>query len=106
MGEKKRREAQGREPPLPFASLEEAWRLTATATLPPDMPESVRALLRRMFFMGAGAFFDMVIRNDPGDEPTEADLRKMDRLYAELEAFRQESVARVMAQKPPPGGGH
>jgi hypothetical protein len=106
MGEKKRREAGGRPPPLPFETLEEAWNLAARMMLPPDLPAEGRELLRRVFFMGAGAIWDVQMHwLEEGVEPTEADMRRMDRLHGELEAFRLAQQAAGMASRPA-GTGH
>lgn len=101
MGEKKRR---GK--PVPFDSIESAWNLVAQVEFPPDMPPEVRAMLRRMFFMGAGALFDIQMHNmDPDREPTDADMRRMDRIYEELKEFSR-VAQRESAMNRPPGTGH
>lgn len=103
MGEGKRRDAAGRVR-LPFDSLEEGWRLIAGKTVPPDVPEGVRAAMRHFFMMGAGCFFDLMMhRMDPGEDPTSADLRRMDALYAEIEAFRRSMLEEATKRGTPPG---
>ena len=107
MCEKKRRDSAGRKPPLPFETIEQAWNLTAQHRLPPDMPSQVRTLLRDMFFMGAGAFFDVLMHwMDSGEEPTDSDMRRMSRLYSELQDFMSKSQAEAMKRGAPPGNKH
>jgi hypothetical protein len=50
-------------------------------------PEQIREM-RMALFAGAQHLFGMIANVlDPGDEPTEADLKTMDQIHAELTAF-------------------
>lgn len=56
------------------------------------MPTSASAIqvqeCRRAFYAGAHALFQHIMRNfETGEEPTDADLRMMDEIDAELKAF-------------------
>jgi hypothetical protein len=105
VGEAKRR-APHKPPPLPFDSMAAAWSLYAQQMLA-GAPDLLREHMRRVFYTGAGAYRDLVLlRLDPGEEPTDADMRRMDRLEAEMVAFMEENRAEAMAQPPPPGSGH
>lgn len=42
---------------------------------------------QRAFYAGAWALWRLIMATDPGLEPTEADLKKMDQLHDELQAF-------------------
>lgn len=56
-----------------------------------DAPRSQVAEMRMAFMAGAQHLFgSMMATMDPGAEPTEDDLRRMDLIHAELEAFTQE----------------
>jgi len=49
---------------------------------------------RRCFFAGAATVFEAVLRiMEPGDEPTDADLRRMNRLAEELTRFQTDMKA-------------
>lgn len=49
---------------------------------------------RRCFFGGAATMFEAMLRMmDPGDEATEADLRRMDRIAAELKRYSDDMAA-------------
>lgn len=100
MGEAKRREPH-KPPRLPFDSLAEAWLLWTSHAHPNATPE-VREVLRTTFYMGASAFFDLTMhRMDPGEEPTEADMKRMDRLHEELQVVVRQK--RAQARQSPPG---
>ena len=46
---------------------------------------------RRCFFAGATTIFEAFMRiMEPGEEPTEADLRRVDRIANELDRYREE----------------
>lgn len=46
---------------------------------------------RRAFYAGGAALFHVIVNElDPGDEPTEADLKKMDALKEEFDQFARD----------------
>jgi hypothetical protein len=46
---------------------------------------------RRTFYAGAASLFLLVTTEmDPGEEPTEADLARMDAIHRELKAFKED----------------
>jgi hypothetical protein len=109
MGEARRRDAAGREPPkkrtLPFETLAQAFVMLQAVALPPDAPPAAVDMLRRFFHYGAAAFFDIQMHHmEPGDGVTEADMQRMTRLHAEIDHFAAELrvavVNRHMANPP------
>lgn len=72
-----------------FASL----RIMA---IPKDAPEVQVREMRMAFMAGAQHLFSSIMSIlEPGAEPTEADLRRMDIINAELEAFTRELKLRL-----------
>mgnify|MGYP001606479178 CR=1 FL=1 len=67
--------------------IEAAWLGYALKFgVPEHTPQWIET--RRGFFAGAAALFSAILLMlDPGTEPTDADLTKMDALNAELERF-------------------
>ena len=65
-------------------------------------PQQV-ATMRECFFAGAQHLFTSIMSiMDPGEEPTDADLNRMSKIAAELDAFQAEFMKRI----PTMGGGH
>lgn len=61
----------------------------------PDAPPIQLEECRNCFFAGAQHLFTSILSiMDPGDEPTEADLRRMDLIDKELTAFLQNYTLR------------
>jgi hypothetical protein len=66
-----------------YPSIEAAWRGYEKLISPRDNEEA-----RLAFWAGASVlFYAMLKMLDPGDEPTDADLAKMDALNTEIEKF-------------------
>jgi hypothetical protein len=67
-----------------FASLK-------VMALPPDAPEIQVREMRMAFFAGAQHLFGSLMGIlDPGEEPTDDDLKRLDLIDKELQAFIQE----------------
>lgn len=65
-----------------------AWRDYRTRVIPLDAPAIQATECRRAFYAGANALLVAILGAlEPGTEPTEADLRMMDEIAAELDAF-------------------
>ena len=61
------------------------------ATIPLDAPAVQIEEMRNAFFAGAQHLFASVLTIlEPGDEPTDTDLRRMDMIDAELKTFIKE----------------
>lgn len=72
--------------------------------LPPDLGEGSLDLIRTAYFGGAQHLFaSMMVMLEPGSDPTDNDMRRMDSLHTELERWRAEMIVRSAREK---GGGH
>lgn len=71
--------------------IETLWRGFERDVIPKDAGELQRRESRRCFYAGARALLTVLTMGlDPGDEPTDADLAKMDAISEELTAFMVE----------------
>ena len=72
--------------------IEAGWVSMQLAMVPPDAPDVQVAEMRKAFMAGAQHLFSSIMAIlDPGDdEPSEADLRRMDLISDELNAFYEE----------------
>lgn len=71
--------------------LESAWLTFAAAVLPPDVGQVQRREMKRAFYAGAAMLLhEIMAMLDPGAEPTEGDLRKMDAIAQELRQFHDD----------------
>lgn len=70
-------------------TLLDEWRSYRGEVLPRNAPAVQVRETRRAFYAGAAAWFGLMLRaaDQPGDEPTEVELSRVDALNAELEAF-------------------
>jgi len=70
------------------------------AAIPDDAPDIQRREMCIAFFAGADHLFcSMMSILDPGTEPTDADLARMDAIHQELERFRGLFAASNMTTK-------
>lgn len=74
--------------------IETMWLFFAShVKIPPGGTQWIES--RRCFFAGAITLFDaLILILEPGPEPTDADLRRMDLLADELDRFRQDLLER------------
>lgn len=78
--------------------IEAGWVGMRLACIPDNAPAVQLAEMRFAFMAGAQHLFtSMLTILDPDDEPSEADMRKMELIDAELQAFGTELMARVKA---------
>lgn len=71
--------------------IEAGWASLRLQALPPDAPVAQVTAMRIAFMTGAQHLFaSMIGMMDPGSEETPADIRRMDLIHKELEAFRNE----------------
>jgi len=76
--------------------IEAGW-VGLRSTIDPAAPQVQVDEMRLAFMAGAQHLFASIMGIlDPGEEPTEADLRKMDMIGAELDKVRGELAARYM----------
>lgn len=80
--------------------IEAGFHLFLQYSFPPGMPAAQRDELRTAFFSGSQHLMGAIMGAlDGGDDPTPADLQRMDQIAAELDAFILDFAQRKM-----PGG--
>lgn len=68
--------------------IEAGWQSLKAIWLHPDSPAEQVDMARHAFFAGAQHPWGSIVGIlDPGEEPTAADLKRMDLIAAELDAF-------------------
>lgn len=71
--------------------IEAGWIALRKSAMRPDAPEIQVTEMRMAFFAGAQHLFASIMGIlDPGSEPTERDLKRMDLISHELQGFLQE----------------
>ena len=71
--------------------IEAGWFSLMAIAIPADAPPVQVKEMRKAFMAGAQHLFASILSiMDPEDEPTEADLRRMDLINAELKAYVEE----------------
>lgn len=74
--------------------IEAGWVAMKLSVLPQEMGEQQERDMRMAFMAGAQHLFASIMAVMEDDhEPTETDLKRMDLIHAELEAFRKELEA-------------
>jgi hypothetical protein len=86
----------------PGPRVEDAWRAYRALVVDGRETSVDAGDVELAFKAGAVVLFHTVLRMlDPGTEPTDRDLRNMDRLNAELEAFTATFDAEVAKRRRP-----
>lgn len=86
MGEAKRRREAGEMPSK--TPIEDVWKSYDAMVIPAAAGELQRQECKMAFFAGCTALFTAITWGmDPGEDPTAADMRRMDTINAELRAF-------------------
>jgi hypothetical protein len=68
--------------------IESGWVSLRLAALPENAPALQLEEMRNAFFAGAQHVFSSIMTMlDPGEEPTDDDLRRMDLIHSELDHF-------------------
>lgn len=71
-------------------TLAASWASLEAETFNAETSPLQRREMRRAFYAGALGFFEILISDlDPGDEPTDKDMNKVDNLQAELVRFAE-----------------
>lgn len=71
--------------------IEGGWDSYRKMCVPADASDVQVSECRQAFFAGAAVLFSTImVVLDPGTEPTEADLRRMGDVQAEIDGFGQE----------------
>lgn len=70
--------------------IEGGWQGFRMIVMPKEAPQIQNDEMRKAFYAGAVHLFASIMNIlDPGSEPTERDLRRMDQIHQELEAFQK-----------------
>lgn len=73
--------------------IELLWQSYKSEVMPPNAPVIQITECRRAFYAGvSGIITEIITMLDPGDEPTETDLRKMDDIQEELNQFYNDTL--------------
>lgn len=79
--------------------IEGGWAGFRLAVLPENASQIQVDEMRKAFFAGAQHLFSSIMCIlDPGSEPTDRDLRRMDQIHQELEAFQKDFEAKYSAE--------
>jgi hypothetical protein len=80
--------------------IEAGWVLLRRAAIHPDAPAEQLTEMRMAFFAGAQHLFAALMDIlEPGEEPTEADLKRMNMINDELGAFLEKMKLRIAQPK-------
>lgn len=86
--------------------IEAGWIGLRLAALPDNAPSVQLDEMRKAFFAGAAHLFSSINTIlDPGEEPTDADMARMDNIHRELQAFEaslREFMQRAATPRPQP----
>lgn len=79
--------------------IEAGWISLRLATIPADAPPVQLDEMQKAFFAGAQHTFSSIFALlDPGAEPTDADMKRLDQISAELRGFARELELRLNTQ--------
>jgi hypothetical protein len=71
--------------------IEAGWVALYHLAIPADAPEVQINEMRMAYMAGAQHLFSSIMGVlDPGEEPTDEDMRRIDLIHTELEMFREE----------------
>jgi hypothetical protein len=80
--------------------IEAGWVILRHMAMARDAPQVQIDEMRLAYMAGAQhVFASIMVTLDPGEEPTDADLRRLDLIHEELEAFREELKLRMSRSK-------
>ena len=70
--------------------IEVGWLATRVAMMKRGMPKALEAEVRKVFFLGAHHLYSAMMEMlEAGEEPTDNDMNRMNKIHDELEAFRK-----------------
>lgn len=79
--------------------IEAGWQTLKMLSIAPNAPQIQIDEMRNAFFAGAQHLFASIMGIlDPGSEPTDADMERMDNIAKELQNFYNEFVAKHKGQ--------
>lgn len=71
--------------------MEGGWRVFLMVAMPKDASDMQKSEMRKAYYLGAQHLFASIMTLlDPGSEPTESDLKRMDAIMKELKRFDEE----------------
>ena len=74
--------------------IEAGWAAMRIMTLPANISRTQETEMRRAFFSGAQHLYTSIMTVlEEGQEPTEKDIKRMELIETELEAFRMDMIA-------------
>lgn len=77
--------------------IESGWQSYLEGVMPADAPEIQIRECRQAFYAGAAVLMQSIKAGlDSGSEPTEADIRRMSDIHAELDVFGAEIDKRYL----------
>jgi hypothetical protein len=80
--------------------IEAGWVSLRASVISPDAPDDQLREMRMAFFAGAQHLFGSIMTIlDPGAEPTEADIKRMDDINNELNQFLAVMVEQMRAER-------
>jgi hypothetical protein len=80
--------------------IEAGWVIFKGLTIPPNAPEIQVSEMRLAFMAGSQHLFTSIIGIlDPGEEPTDTDMRRMELINNELDAVYKELKLRYQSAK-------
>ena len=80
--------------------IELGWQLLRIMTVPADAPQAQLDEMRMAFFAGAQHLYGSIMTMlEPGEDPTKADLSRMQQIDAELEEFKKQLELRTADHK-------
>jgi hypothetical protein len=80
--------------------IEAGWQSLRIMAVPPDAPEIQIEEMRNAFFAGAQHLFASILSIlDPGEEPSECDLKRMDLIHKELQKFLKDYEYKTSLRK-------
>lgn len=86
--------------------IEAGWISLRIAAIRHDATPVQLSEMRKAFFAGAQhTFASIMTMLDPGDDATDADLRRMSQIESELERFGDQLQAEIMTRGQPTTGG-
>lgn len=80
--------------------IERGWQRYRDLVIPADAPDVQIQECRQAYYAGAAVLMESIMATlDPGSEPTDADLERMNSIQAELDEFGQQIDRRYLGQQ-------
>lgn len=80
--------------------IEEGWKSYRSTVVPSNASDIQLKETRQAFFAGVAILFEVLMMDlDPGKEPTDEDMRRMDDLHAEIDEYGQSLDRRYFGKR-------